>query len=233
MGPEELFQRIAVYIPKTIAVLPMVAGIVVAAFLINIVIGRLFKIIAASTSLTELDLLPFRRLSRWIVHIIALVLILGVFGFEISGIWAMVSTVLGLVAIGFVAVWSLLSNISSTLLILLLRPFQIGDDIELADDSVQGRVIDLNFFFITLLNHEGKFFQIPTNLFFQKAIKRKQNAYIVSLSHQINSPVPAQLPRPPAPTSAIAIKQEEPNSSIPFSHPRATSLPGCQSTTKS
>jgi small-conductance mechanosensitive channel len=43
------------------------------------------------------------------------------------------STALLAVALGFVAAWSILSNATSAVLVLILRPFRIGDTVELMD----------------------------------------------------------------------------------------------------
>lgn len=195
----ELIDRIAVLLPRLLGALPVALAIAVGAFLLNIVIGRSLLILARRTNLTEADVQPIRRLLRWIVRLVACILILSVFGFEIGGVWGMLSTILGLVAIGFVAVWSLISNTTATVIILLTRPFQIGDDLEFPGEPVRGRVIDLNFFFTTLMDHEGKLFQIPNNLFFQKSLKRTRNSQVISLAAQLNATTPSRVEPPPAP----------------------------------
>lgn len=199
---QQVIDRISAYVPTLAAVLPVVLGIIIGTVVLNLVIGRMLTLLADRTHLTRTEVQPIRHVARWILRIIATVLILGVLGFELGGLWAMISTVLGLIAIGFVAVWSLLSNASSTVLILFLRPFQVGDDVEFAGEPVRGRVMDLNFFFTTLLDHEGNLVQIPNNLFFQKTLKRRRNQHPVSLAHQLNNPEAAQVERPPGPTPA-------------------------------
>jgi small-conductance mechanosensitive channel len=193
--------------------LPVALAIIIGAMVVNFVLARGFRLLAGRTSLRESDILPLRNVLNWAVRIIATILILGVFGFELGGMWAIISTVLAMVAIGFVAVWSLLSNPSSTFLILLFRPFQIGDDIELAGEPVRGRVIDLNYFFTTLLADDGQLVQVPNNLFFQKSLRRRPNTPLVTLVQQLHSPIPAALP-PPSPAQSRdqpPAKAPEPN----------------------
>jgi small-conductance mechanosensitive channel len=141
-----------------------------------------------------------------VIRIIVFVLVLSVFGFELGGIWALVSTVLAMIAIGFVAVWSLLSHSTATILLVIIRPFQIGDDIALPSENMAGRVIDLNFFFTTLLDHEGNEWRVPNNLFFQKVMKRTKQPDTTTLSSQLNNPEPATVTRPPAPTEDDPIR---------------------------
>lgn len=184
-------------VPRLLALLPVTIAIIVGAIVLRMIAARLLYLLARNTNLTREAVMPFVRLVRIGINLGALVLILGVFGFELGGLWAMFATVLGMIAIGFVAVWSLLSNSTATLLILILRPYQIGDDVEIAGEPVKGRVIDLNFFFTTLLDEDGRLVQVPNNLFFQRTLKRRRNEGTVSLAYQLNSPTPANLPPPP------------------------------------
>ena len=98
-----------------------------------------------------------------------------------------------MIAIGFVAVWSVLSNVSCTVIMLIARPFNIGDEIEFAGEPIKGRVVDLNFVYTTLQDEEGRLQQIPNNLFFQKMIKRRLNPLPVTLAAQLSSKQRAQI----------------------------------------
>jgi small-conductance mechanosensitive channel len=100
--------------------------------------------------------------------------------------WTMLTTVGALVGIGFFAVWSVLSNWLCTFVILVTRPFAIGDDVEFVGDPVRGRVVDLNFIYTTLRTDDGGTLQIPNNLFFQKVLKRRRGNASVSLAAQLN-----------------------------------------------
>lgn len=189
------------YLPRFLSAIPVALAIIVGTFLLNLVLGRAMVLLARRTHLTAEDVMPVRRLVCWVIRLVGLILILSVFGFQIGGIWAMLSTILGLVAIGFVAVWSLISHSTATMLLLLLRPFQVGDDIEFAGEQVRGRVVDINFFFTTLIDHDGMLQQIPNNLFFQKTLKRRKSAKPYSLAVQLHARHAADVGLPPPPAS--------------------------------
>lgn len=226
MQLSDVTDRLLAYLPQLMGAIPLALAILVGAFLLNLLLGRALLLLARRTHLTEMDVLPVRHILRWVVRILAAILILSVFGFQIGGIWAMLSTILGLVAIGFVAVWSLISHTTATMLILFVRPFQIGDDVEFAGEPVNGRVSDLNFFFTTLVDHEGTLHQIPNNLFFQKTLKRRRNPTVISLAAQLNSPQPlaVELPPPPAKRDAGTVKEPDPMMMLP--DPRSITPPG-------
>lgn len=93
------------------------------------------------------------RVIQWLV-----VLVFGLFALEAIGllenVWGVISAVLALVAIGFVAVWSILSNVMCTFMLLIFRPFNIGDEIEILEPTgtsgLKGKVVHLNVMFTTL-----------------------------------------------------------------------------------
>jgi small-conductance mechanosensitive channel len=221
MQLSDFTERLSAWLPRLAGVLPVIIVIIVGTYLLNLLVGRAFIVLANRTRLTEMDVIPFRQVLRWVTRFLAGILILSVLGFEIGGLWAMLSTILGLVAIGFVAVWSILSHTSATMLILFLHPFQMGDDLEFAGEPVQGRAVDINFFFTTLIDHNGTLHQIPNNLFFQKTLKRRRNDLIISLAAQLNSPDRLQLELPPKPEGQGNGKMKEPDPMMNYPDPNS------------
>jgi small-conductance mechanosensitive channel len=190
-----LIETFHTYLPQIAAALPIAIAALLVGILINLITERSLLLFARRTALSEADILPICKLARLVISLITLIVILSIFGFNLGGIWAMLSTVLAMIAIGFVAVWSMLSNVSATVLILLMRPFNIGDEIELSSEKIKGRVVDLNFFFTTLRTDENTTHQVPNNLFFQKVVTRTTNSTTVSLTEQLQKDEPASLPK--------------------------------------
>lgn len=196
---EQLWTELTGILPGFLAALPVAAAVILGGILANMVLERILFLLARRTKLSVDDVAPARNVLRWLIRIITFILVLGVFGFQLGGLWAMISTVMAMVAIGFVAVWSLLSHTSATVLLVILRPFSVGDDIELPSESVHGRVVDINFFFTTLITHDGKMWRVPNNIFFQKVLKLTKGQERHALAQQLNCPDPAKLPPPPNP----------------------------------
>lgn len=110
---------------------------------------------------------------RWFVIAGLSVAALLALGIDLQGLWSTLVAVLSLVAIGFVAMWSILSHMLASILIVIFRPFEVGDRVEIVgDDPVLGEVTDLNPVYTTLRTKDGGTLQIPNNLFFQKVLKR-------------------------------------------------------------
>lgn len=175
-----------------ISALPGAAAVIVGTVIVLFLVNRGFILLARKRKISESDVALPRKVINWLIIAIAFLVLTGVLGFDIGGLWTMLSTVLAMVAIGFVAVWSVLSNISCTAMIILFRPFGIGDVLEfVGEEGVRGRVVDLNFLYTTLETDDSAVLQIPNSLFFQRVLKRHKGTERVSLSEQLKKEEPA------------------------------------------
>jgi small-conductance mechanosensitive channel len=83
-----------------------------------------------------------------------------------------VVTVLG---IAFFAQWSILSNITSSLILFFNHPMKIGQRIRVVDKEydISGELIDISFFFLYIKNDDGELITIPNTIVLQKTIVTK------------------------------------------------------------
>ncbi len=132
-----------------------------------------------------------RLVVRWTVIVVALVMLLQDLGLA-QGAWAVLSAALAMVAVGFFAVWSTLGNIMCTLLLLIFKPFKVGDTVELVGDGVKGRVIDLTFMFTTLREEDGALVRVPNVQFFQKNTRCYPGDQVVELDEQLRRDEPTE-----------------------------------------
>jgi len=176
--------------PKLLATVPALLLVVVGAYAAQFFLCRALRAVARHSHLTDSDVAPLRRIARWAILVVALLAALNIVGFNLGGLWGVMSTLFAMIAVGFVAVWSMLSNTLCTLLILISRPFAVGDDIEFVGEPTKGRVTDLNFLFTTLLAEDGGEIRVPNNLFFQKILKRRRSTEsgARSLADQLKRP---------------------------------------------
>ena len=174
--------------------LPGLLAVTVGAFLLNLVVNRALKLLARQTSLQHHHLALLRRVLRWLIAAAAAILLLRfVFGVPLDSLWTTFTALFAMIAIGFIAVWSVLSNWLCTFVILITHPFSVGDELEFAGEPVRGRVVDLNFIYTTLRCDDGSVLQIPNNLFFQKVLRRRRGALQISLVEQLNAREPAEI----------------------------------------
>lgn len=128
-------------------------------------------------------------IARILLFTIVTLLGLGFFGVSVATFWAALSGVLVMVGVGFVAMWSVLSNIFCAVLLAVFAPFRIGDEIEIQDPAatatLRGRVIGIDMMFVSLsdASAEGVIVRVPNNLIFQKYVRCWPGSGTHSLRH--------------------------------------------------
>ena len=107
---------------------------------------------------------------------IALVFISLIWGVKQTDLAVFVGSVLTVVGVAFFAQWSILSNITSSVILFFNHPIRMNDDIiilEAKDYTIEGKVTNIGLFFITLQTPKGEEITLPNNIFIAKSIKKK------------------------------------------------------------
>ena len=111
------------------------------------------------------------------ISIAGVVLLAGIWGFKQKEIAAFASTVLTALGIAFFAQWSLLSNITSSIILFFNHPLKLGDTIKVLDKDYpfEGEITELTYFFVHLKTVEGEIITIPNSMILQKSISITEN----------------------------------------------------------
>ena len=104
--------------------------------------------------------------------IAVLILLAGVWGLKQNEIAVFATTLLTALGIAFFAQWSLLSNITSSIILFFNHPVKLGDTIKVLDKDYpfEGEVTDLTYFFLHLKTKNGETIALPNSILLQKAI---------------------------------------------------------------
>lgn len=107
-----------------------------------------------------------------LTSIVILILIAGIWGLQQNEIAVFASTILTALGIAFFAQWSLLSNITSSIMLFFNHPMKLGDTIKVMDKDCpfEGEVTELTYFFVHLKTKNGETITIPNSLLFQRSI---------------------------------------------------------------
>ncbi len=107
----------------------------------------------------------------------AIVLLTGVWGFKQDEIALFASTILTALGIAFFAQWSLLANITSSILIFFNHPVKLGDYIKVLskDYQYEGEVTEMNYFFVHIRTNDNEIITIPNSHLFEKSFSVTQN----------------------------------------------------------
>ena len=130
-----------------------VLAVLLVALVVSHALKRLINVLRDMNHVSPTIANRLHTVRRWVIIVLAVLIILEALGI-FRGTWALISTALAALALGFVAAWSVLSNATAALLIVTFRPFRVGDEIELLEltngFSIGGRVLDMNLLYTTL-----------------------------------------------------------------------------------
>jgi len=112
------------------------------------------------------------RAFNFLTTLTAAIFLAAIWGLRQHEIAVFVSTIITALGIAFFAQWSLLSNITSSILIFFNHPMKIGDTIKVLDKEFpfEGEITDLSYFFVYIRTPNGESVTIPNSLILQKSI---------------------------------------------------------------
>ena len=109
-----------------------------------------------------------------IVYISLLIVLATIWGVKFNGLMVFLSSIFAVIGIALFAQWSILSNLTSSIIIFFTFPARVGDKIKILDkdDSVIGVIKEITPFQIELEDEEKNTILYPNNLFIQKPIMK-------------------------------------------------------------
>jgi small-conductance mechanosensitive channel len=114
----------------------------------------------------------YKKVVNLFMSIVLVVILSAIWGVDQNKIALFVSSVLTVMGIAFFAQWSILSNITASLILFFNHPLKIGDTIRVLDKEYpfEGEIIDLTYFFVYVKISSTETLTIPNNVLLQKAI---------------------------------------------------------------
>ncbi|HSP11635.1 MAG TPA: mechanosensitive ion channel domain-containing protein [Salegentibacter sp.] len=115
--------------------------------------------------------LMFQYINILILLIAAFLLSLA-WGVGIAELSLVFSSVFAVLGVALFAVWSILSNITSGIILFFSFPYKIGDKIKIHDKDmpIEAIIEDIRAFHLHLRTLEGELITYPNNLILQKAV---------------------------------------------------------------
>jgi small-conductance mechanosensitive channel len=118
-----------------------------------------------------------QRIINLFLTILGIIILAGIWNIKRSELIVFMTSVITVLGIAFFAQWSILSNITSSLILFFNHPLKIGQNVRVLekDYDVEGQLIDISFFFMYVRDKDGNTITIPTSVVLQKTIVSKKN----------------------------------------------------------
>lgn len=109
------------------------------------------------------------RIALLVVFVMVVSLLLGLGYGDIS---VFLSSVFAVIGVALFAQWSILSNITASMVIFFGFPYRVGDQIKVtdADFDLSGTVEEISLFHVLIRSRDGNVITYPNNLILQKPV---------------------------------------------------------------
>lgn len=151
----------------------IISGIVLFSLLIiRFIIHFTITKLGRKNEINEARIRLIRRYITVTLFLIAILIESFIFGTEFREIAVVFSSVFAIIGIGLFAVWSILSNITSGIIMFFNFPYKVGDKIAIHDKDfpITAIIEDIRAFQLHLRIENGDLVTYPNNLILQKAV---------------------------------------------------------------
>ena len=148
------------------------AVVLLSLLIIRYIINFTITKIARKNDINEARIRLIRRYITFSLLLIALLIEAIIFGTQLHDIAVIFSSVFAVIGIGLFAIWSILSNITSGIIMFFNFPYKVGDKIEIHDKDfpLQAIIEDIGAFQLHLRLDNGNLVTYPNNLMLQRAV---------------------------------------------------------------
>ena len=137
-------------------------------------LGYFLKKSGSIKKVSEKRIFYISKSISFLVIILAFLFLAIIWSVSLSGVLIFASSIFTVVGVALFAQWSILSNLTASVIIFFTFPARVGDTIKIidGDNSVTGKIVEISLFTIELVDDEGETIMYPNNLFIQKPIKK-------------------------------------------------------------
>jgi small-conductance mechanosensitive channel len=141
-------------------------------FILRDFLKRLIKVRGQKQKIADDRVLYMRKLFNVLLTVLLILVLGGVWEISLHGISLYFVSIFTVLGVSLFATWSVLSNLTSSVLIFFFFPYRIGQKIRImdGDDSVEGKILDINLFYIRIISEDNKIIAYPNSLAIQKPL---------------------------------------------------------------
>jgi len=148
--------------------------LILAYFFVKKVSSKIIKKTLSERLIQESHGMIIRKVINIVLSIIVTIFTLLIWGVNQADVAVFAGSVLTVVGIAFFAQWSILSNVTSSIIIFFNFHIKLNDTIiilEGKDYELEGKVVDIGLFFVTLETKDSGRITLPNNVIISKMIK--------------------------------------------------------------
>jgi len=111
------------------------------------------------------------------LSLVAFVALIAIWSIDTKELIFFISSLLTALGIAFLAQWSILSNITASMVLFFKHPLKIGESIKILDKDypIEGKLVKISLIFMHIELDNGEHITIPNNIVLNKIISVKMD----------------------------------------------------------
>lgn len=133
---------------------------------------RILTKIAKRKQANEKRLFYVEKVFEVFFVLLGLVSLAVIWSVDVKGVSVFASSLFAIIGVAMFAQWSILSNITASIIIFFTFPAKVGDKIRIVDgdNSIEGTIKEIALFQIELQDDDNNLVMYPNNLLLQKPV---------------------------------------------------------------
>jgi small-conductance mechanosensitive channel len=149
-------------------------------------LNRAVRDVSIRRALGDLRVMHISRLMNIGMVFCSIVVMCLILGLGYSEISVFLSSIFAVVGIALFAQWSILSNVTASMIIFFGFPYQVRDRIQILDKDgdMTGVIVDITLFHVILKREDGNLITYPNTLILQKAVLKIDHPIVERQSYE-------------------------------------------------
>ncbi len=169
-----LIQEISTYLDRNLIQISITTVLIVVFLIVRSVILKIVKKHARNNDVQYSREVYVKKLISATFFMIFATIIGMTWEISLQGLSIYFASIFAVIGVGLFATWSMLSNVTASVILFFFYPYRIGAKIKIIDkdNSVEGEVVDITLFYIKVKTEDKQIVSYPNNLAIQKPIQQ-------------------------------------------------------------
>ncbi|MEL7145088.1 MAG: mechanosensitive ion channel domain-containing protein [Bacteroidota bacterium] len=146
--------------------------------MIKLIFGKIIRNRLEAQNFDPARAIYVRKITSFLIVTLAMVLLGVVWEISFKGLSVYIASIFTVIGVGLFANWSILSNITASVILFFFFPLRIGSKVRIVDGAnfIEGEVMNLSLFSIRIRQEDGQIIYCPNNMVIQRYVVHRDVA---------------------------------------------------------
>lgn len=145
---------------------------IVSSFVLRVLINKLIDQLGEEKNVVAKRIFYIKRTFESLLTLLTLVFLIIIAGIGIDDLGVFLGTVVAVLGVSLFAQWSILSNVTASIIVFFFFPYRVGDHVKILDgeNTFEGVLKEISLFHVILFDKNYDTVTFPNSMVFQKAV---------------------------------------------------------------